>query len=79
MQQKCFYSINPRLETKVIEMVDPEFEVYKDNAGEWRWRFQASNSKIIATSSEGYVNKQDCEHGIDLVKEEAPKAKVVYK
>ena len=60
-------------------MVEPEFEVYKDKAGEWRWRFQASNSKTIADSAEGYVNKQDCVHGIELVKKEAPEARIVYK
>ena len=60
-------------------MAKPDFEVYKDDRGEWRWRFQASNSKIIADSSEGYVNKQDCLHGISLVKKEAPNAKNIYK
>ena len=26
---------------------------------EWRWRITANNGKIIASSSEGYYNKQD--------------------
>ena len=60
-------------------MADSQFEVYTDKAGEWRWRFRASNSKIIADSSEGYKEKSDCLHGIDLVKKEAPNAKIVYK
>ena len=60
-------------------MAEPEFEVYRDKAGEWRWKFQASNNKIIADSGEGYVNKQDCLHGIDLIKKEAPNAKIVEK
>lgn len=63
----------------MIKMADPEFEVYKDTREEWRWRFQASNNKIIAVSSEGYKNKGDCVHGIELVKKEAPEAKIVYK
>lgn len=41
---------------------------YKDNAGEWRWRFKSSNGNIIAVSGEGYKNKADCEAAIDLVK-----------
>ena len=49
-----------------------EFELYKDNAGEFRWRLQAENNEIIADSAEGYVNKSDCEHGIDLVRSLAP-------
>ncbi|NHR06718.1 DUF1508 domain-containing protein [Chromobacterium haemolyticum] len=45
-----------------------QFVVYKDNAGQWRWRLFAANNKIVADSAEGYNNKQDCLHGIDLVK-----------
>jgi uncharacterized protein YegP (UPF0339 family) len=52
------------------------FEVYKDKKKEFRWRLKASNGKIIATSSESYVAKADCEHGIDLLKKESAKAKV---
>lgn len=45
----------------------PSFLIYKDQAGEYRWRLQASNAKVIADSGEGYKNKADCEHGIKLV------------
>ena len=44
------------------------YSVYKDNAGEWRWNLRASNTQIIADSGEGYRNKQDCLHAIELVK-----------
>jgi len=57
-------------------MAQPKFEVYKDKKGEWRWRLRASNSKIIADSSEGYKDKKDCLHGIDLVKNESPNANI---
>lgn len=30
--------------------------VFKDKAGEWRWRRRATNGRIIATSGDGYVN-----------------------
>ena len=42
--------------------------VFKDSSGEWRWHLRASNDRIIADSGEGYRNKQDCLHGIELVK-----------
>jgi uncharacterized protein YegP (UPF0339 family) len=32
--------------------------VYKDAAGEWRWRGIAGNNEVVATSGEGYT-----EHG----------------
>jgi len=57
-------------------MAQPKFEVYQDKAGKWRWRFRASNSKIIADSGEGYKDKNDCLHGIDLVKKESPNANI---
>lgn len=53
-----------------------EFEIYKDKADEYRWRLRADNYKIIADSGEGYKDKSDCEHGIDLVKQQAPGADI---
>ncbi len=44
------------------------YVVYKDVAGEWRWKLRAGNNQPIATSGEGYKNKADCLHGIQLVK-----------
>ena len=54
----------------------PEFEVYTDNAGEYRWRLQGGNSRILAASSEGYEKKKDCLHAIHLVKQTSPNAPV---
>ena len=35
-------------------------EIYKDKAGEWRWRCIAPNGKEVGASSEGYKNRGDC-------------------
>ena len=45
-----------------------KYEIYQDTKSEWRWRYKAGNGEIIAVSSEGYKEKRDCAHGIDLVK-----------
>ena len=45
-----------------------KFHIYKDAAGEWRWRLKAANGKVLADSGEGYNTKQACKDGIDLVK-----------
>ena len=45
------------------------FQVYKDSAGEWRWRLVAGNDQVIADSGEGYRDKKDCLHAIELVKD----------
>lgn len=49
-----------------------EFKLYRDAAGEFRWRLQAENNEIIADSAEGYVRKSDCEDGVELVGSLAP-------
>lgn len=53
------------------------FKIYKDTAGEWRWRFTAKNGKTIAVSSEGYNNLADCESSVSLIKSETPSAPVI--
>jgi uncharacterized protein YegP (UPF0339 family) len=56
----------------------PFFYVYRDRAGEWRWRLRASgNRKIIADSAESYVSKQGAEEAAARVKRDAPKAMIV--
>lgn len=42
--------------------------MYKDVQGYWRWYLEASNGRKIANSGEGYFNKSDCLHAINLVK-----------
>lgn len=44
------------------------FELYRDHAGEWRWRLRVGNGNVVADSAEGYVRREDCEHGIAVVK-----------
>ena len=46
---------------------NPKFEVYKDKAGEIRFRLKAANGEIIAVS-EGYKAMDGCLKGIDSVK-----------
>ena len=47
----------------------PSFLIYVDASNEFRWRYQASNTKTIADSGEGYKRLEDCEHGISLVQQ----------
>ena len=42
--------------------------MYKDNRGEWRWTYEASNAETIAVSSEGYKRRADCECSIEIMK-----------
>lgn len=56
-------------------MKNPKFEVYKDHAGEFRFRLKAKNGQVIATS-EGYKTKASCLNGVESVKKNAPEAVV---
>ena len=44
-----------------------KFEVYKDKAGEFRFRLKAANGQNIL-SSEGYKSKTSCMNGVESVK-----------
>lgn len=54
-------------------MPEPQFEIYKDAAGKFRFRLKAPNREIIAVS-EAYESKAGCKNGIESVKKNAPKA-----
>lgn len=44
------------------------YVMYKDANNQWRWTLYAVNNLKIANSGEGYWNKADCQHAINLVK-----------
>ena len=58
------------------EKKNPKFEVYKDKAGEFRFRLKATNGQIIATG-EGYKAKAGCLNGIESIKKNAPEAEII--
>ena len=62
-------------EDPVKTAVNPKFEMYKDKAGEFRFRLKARNGEVIATS-EGYKAKASCLKGIESVKKNTVDAKV---
>jgi hypothetical protein len=41
-----------------------KFEVYKDKAGEYRWRLLASNGQLTADSGESYSRREDAHRAI---------------
>lgn len=55
---------------------NPKFEIYKDKAGEFRFRLKAANGQIIAVG-EGYKALAGCKNGIESIKKNAPDAEIV--
>ena len=64
-------NIEDRTEEDFEKQVNPKFEIYKDKAGEFRFRLKARNGEIIL-ASEGYKTKASCENGIESVRKNAP-------
>ncbi|HVI28814.1 YegP family protein [Hansschlegelia sp.] len=52
-----------------------KFEIYKDNKGEYRFRFKASNGETMFVS-EGYEAKASALKAIESIKKNAPAAPV---
>lgn len=57
-------------------LTHPKFEMYRDKAGEYRFRLKARNGQIIGVS-EGYTGKAGCENGIESVRKNAAEAEIV--
>ena len=53
----------------------PKFEIYKDKAGEFRFRLKATNGQIIAVS-EGYKAIASCKNGIASVRKNSVTDKI---
>ncbi len=79
-----FAVLYQKLRAVANEEVEPEkapsrkpgtFEVYKDGAGEYRFRLKAANNQVIAVS-EGYKSRESCLNGIESVQESSQKAEV---
>ena len=54
---------------------NPKFEMFRDKAGEYRFRLKARNGKIVGTS-EGYTAKAGCLNGIESVMKNASDAEI---
>ena len=69
-----------KIEDQTIEgyeqVTNPKFEIYKDKAGEFRFRLKARNGEIISVS-EGYVKKDSCKKGIASVQNNAVDSPVI--
>ena len=58
------------------EQKHPKCEIFKDKAGQFRFRLKAKNGEIIATS-EGYVKKDSCKKGIASVRKNSENSPVI--
>ncbi|WP_372608177.1 HVO_2922 family protein [Halorientalis litorea] len=57
-----------------LQTSQAQFEVYEDNAGEYRWRLRHRNGNVVADSGEGYTRRTSVHDAIESVKRDAPGA-----
>ncbi len=76
VQRNCSVAVEDKTIEPIIAAKCPKYEVYKDKAGETRFRLRASNGQIIAVS-EGYSAKSSAFNGIDSIGRNAPGATIV--
>ena len=69
-------NVEDQTEAGCAEAKNPKFEIYKDKAGEFRFRLKATNGQVIAVS-EGYTSMASCENGIESVRKNAADAEIV--
>ena len=63
-------------QTRNEKLPHPKYELYKDKAGEFRFRLKAANGEIIG-KSEGYKAKASAKKGIASIAKNAPEAPIV--
>ncbi len=72
-------AVEAKLEDQTVDnfetLTNPKFEVYKDKAGEFRFRLKARNGEIIC-HGESYKAKASCLNGIESIRKNAPDATV---
>ncbi|MEF8813117.1 MAG: DUF1508 domain-containing protein [Halovenus sp.] len=56
-------------------MAHCSFEVYEDDTGEYRWRFE-SGSEVVGHSGDAYDSESEAKEAVELLREEAPDAGV---
>ena len=63
-------------QTREEKQTNPKYELYKDKAGEFRFRLKAANGEIIG-KSESYKAKASAKKGIASIAKNAPDAPIV--
>lgn len=69
-------SIEDHTLKNVDNVINPKFEIFKDEEGLFRFNLKAKNGQVIV-SSEGYKAKASCKNGIESVKKNAVNAGII--
>ena len=63
---------NSKVEDQTVpdykELGFPKWQIFKDAAGDYRFRLVAMNGETVLAASEGYSRKDSCKKGMDSVR-----------
>ena len=76
VRKNCTAHVEDQTKEGFETLTHPKYEVYKDKAGEFRFRLKAKNGEIVATG-EGYKAKASCLNGVESVRKNAADAAIV--
>ena len=76
VRKNCAVHVEDQTLPGAEAMAHPKYELYKDKAGQFRFRLKAANGGIIAVS-EGYKSKASAKNGIASIGRNAPEAPIV--
>ena len=54
-----------------------KIKIYRDGAGNYRWRLVGSNGRIIADGAEGYATKYSCQQAVARFRDAVAEARIV--
>lgn len=69
-------SIEDQTISRLKELKNPKFEIYKDKSNKFRFRLKAHNGQEIL-ASQAYTAKASCKNGIQSVVSNAPTAEII--
>jgi uncharacterized protein YegP (UPF0339 family) len=58
-----------------MDQTSGRWEVFKDEDGQWRFRFKAGNNQVML-ASEGYHNRHDAYHAVEILKDNVASAEI---
>ena len=76
VRKNCAVHVEDQTVSGCEALAHPKYELYKDKAGEFRFRLKASNGELIAVR-EGYKSKASAKNGMASIGRNAPAAPVV--
>lgn len=60
-----------------VDLIDPQFEIFEDDEGKFRFLLRAADGEVICTS-DGYSSKKECEERIEIVRTISPGARIEH-